>query len=186
MTQADARPRWLPAAALLLFVALPCVLASLTLSNVLRWSEARSGQAEQAGRVREIEQRIRSSAGRRPPVLDTGRIYLAAEVATLARAELQTRVVDLVERSGARLIEVRADEDAPADDRRSVTVRATFDTVQDRLADLLAALEGGLPLLGIAALDARLEQRRETGAAPEDPRLRVALAIRGYRRGEGP
>lgn len=185
MTQATAPARWLRPAALAVFVALPGLLAALTVANTLRWAEARAGQAEQAGRVAEIERKIRSSAAIRPPTLDLGRITLGASVATLARAELQTRVVELVERSGARLIEVRADEEAP-EDPRGVTVRATFETVQDRLVDLLAAVEGGLPLLRVAGLDARTEQRREAPAAADDPRLRITLAIRGERKAGPP
>ncbi|MCJ2011906.1 type II secretion system protein GspM [Methylobacterium sp. J-076] len=186
MSAVSASARWVGPAALVVFVALPCILAALTVANGLRWAEARMAQAGQAERVADIERRVRSSAVARPPALDMDRIYLGATVATLARAELQTRVVDLVERSGSRLIEVRADEDAPADDPLSTTVRATFETVQDRLVDLLAAVEGGLPLLRVAGLDARLEQRRETFGPPNDPRLRITLTVRSYRKGGQP
>ena len=184
MSAASEPVRWMRPAALLLFLGLPCLLAALTLANLVRWAQARDEQAEIAARVAEIEQRVRASAAARPTALDTGRIYLGASVATLARAELQTRVVDLVERSGARLIEVRADEEAPADQPGGVVVRATFDTVQERLADLLAAVEGGLPLLGVAGLDVRFSREREAAAPTEDPPLRVALAVRGIRRME--
>jgi general secretion pathway protein M len=186
MTATTIPARWLGPTALVVFVAVPCILAALTVANVLRWTEARATQEEQAVRVAEIERRVRAPAVARPPALDTSRIYLGATVATLARAELQTRVVDLVERSGARLIEVRADEDAPADDPLSTTVRATFETVQDRLVDLLAAMEGGLPLLRVAGLDARPEQRRDSAGATDDPRLRVTLTVRSYRKGGQP
>ncbi len=100
MNATPAPARWLGPTSLLVFLALPSLLAALTVANVLRWTEARTDQAEQAVRVGEIERRVRASAGARPPALDTSRIYLGATVATLARAELQTRVVDLVERSG--------------------------------------------------------------------------------------
>ncbi len=183
---APAPDRWMRPAALTVFVALPCLLAALTVVNVLRWVEARGGQAQQAQRVAEIERRIRAPAVARSPVPDRNRIYLGARVATLARAELQTRVVDLVEQSGSRLIEVRADEDAPADDPLGTTVRATFETVQDRLVDLLTAVEGGLPLMRVAGLDARLEQRREASDPSDDPRLRITLTVRSDRKGGAP
>ncbi|MFK5600329.1 type II secretion system protein GspM [Methylobacterium sp. HMF5984] len=182
MIAITAPARWVRPTALVVFVALPCLLAALTVANILRWAEARTAQAEQAERVADIERRVRSLTADRPPALDMSRIYLGATVATLARAELQTRVVDLIERSGSRLIEVRADEDAPAEDPLSATVRATFETVQDRLVDLLAAVEGGLPLLRVAGLDARLEQRRESSVLPDDPRLRITLTVRSYRK----
>lgn len=185
MSAVPAPARWLGPSALAVFVALPCILAALTVANLVRWAEARAAQEEQAVRVAEIERRVRASAAARPPALDMSRIYLGATVATLARAELQTRVVDLIERSGSRLIEVRADEDAPPEDPLSTTVRATFETVQDRLVDLLAAVEGGLPLLRVAGLDAKIEQRREAAAA-DDPRLRITLTVRGDRKGERP
>ncbi|MBE7196996.1 MAG: hypothetical protein INR70_04230 [Parafilimonas terrae] len=133
----------------------------------------------------EIERRIRTLTGKPASALETGRINLSASGATLARAELQARAVDLVERSGARLTEIRVDDEA-ADDARNATVRASFETAQDRLADLLAAIEGNLPLLDVIGLDARLDQKRAGVAASEDPRLSVTLAIRAYRRKEGP
>lgn len=186
MTALSAPARWVGPTALAVFVALPCLLAALTVVNILRWADARSVRAEQSERVADIERRVRSSAVARPPAFDLSRIYLAATVPTLARAELQTRVVDLVERSGSRVIEVRADEDAPAEDPLSTTVRATFETVQDRLVDLLAAVEGGLPLLRVAGLDARLEQRRDASASSDDPRLRITLTVRSDRKGGQP
>ncbi len=185
MTAAPRTARWLPLAALLTFVTLPCGLVGLTVCNLLRWTEAWVEGEALSARVAEIERRIRGLTSKPVPASDTGRIALAASSATLARAELQTRTVDLVERSGARLIEVRADDDAP-DDPRGVTVRASFDTTQDRLVDLLAALEGSLPLLDVIGLDARIDQKREGLATSEDPRLRVTLTIRGFRRPEKP
>lgn len=179
---------WLGPVAMLVFAGLPLLLAGLIVANLGRWWEAGSAAAEQQERIVQMEGRIRKLAmeragGAAKPEVDRAAIYLAAASPGLARAELQQRVVGLVERAGGRLIEVRG-EDEP-ETATSVLLRATLDIGNDGLFDLLAAVETGVPLLTVESLNVRSQAGR-SGAETPDPTLRVALAVRGHRKDARP
>ncbi|WP_375462390.1 type II secretion system protein GspM [uncultured Methylobacterium sp.] len=187
MTLSQAREaRWFGPLAVALFVGAPLLLVALTLSNLVRWSEAGAAAAETRGHLAQLEDRIRAEAGRAAPVRgDMSTLYLTAGTGSLAHAELQQRLVGLVERAGGRLIEVRGDEAPEAAAQRSILLRVSLDIGNDGLFDLLSGIEAGLPILTVEALNVRAASGR--GAGDEaDPTLRVALAVRGYRREEAP
>lgn len=188
MTLAEARDaRWFGPLAVALFVGVPLLLLAVTITNLARWSEASAAATATAGHLAQVESRIRGEAGR--PVLvrgDLSTLYLAAATGSLARAELQQRLVGLVERAGGRLIEVRGDEAPDAAARRSIQLRLSLDIGNDGLFDLLAAVETGLPLLTVEAVNIRPAAGRNAGGEEADPVLRVALAVRGYRREDTP
>ena len=183
MTAASVHRRWLAPAALALFAGIPCLLATLTVANLLRWLEADAALEEHAVQIARIERRIRSAPPSRGAALDAGRIYLEATTATLAQAELQARLVGLIERAGARLVEVRVDLDGPSGDPHGAIVSATFDAVNARLVDVITSVEASLPLLAVDALDARVAPGRMAGGTDEDPILRVALTVRAAWKG---
>lgn len=174
--------RWTGPAAIALFVGLPLLLVGLTLNNLARWFEAGSAAAEREGRVAAIQDRIRAGAVHRPGAAgDTGAIFLAATSPGLARAELQGRLVGLVERAGGRLIEVRGEDEREGPEALSVLLRASLDVDNAGLFDLIAAIEAGVPLLTVEGINIRTLPGR-AGVEDPNPTLRVALAVRGHRK----
>lgn len=179
--------RWFGAAAVALFVGVPLLVATLTIGNLARWSEAAALTDETNDRIAQIEIRIRAQAARRESARgDTATLFLSAATGSLARAELQQRLVGLVERAGGRLIEVRGDEAPEGSPTLSILMRLSLDIGNEGLFDLLAAIETGLPILTVEALNARPAAGRTAGSEEANPTLRVALAIRAYQRGETP
>ena len=167
--------------ALALFIGMPLLFSTLTLSNVVRWMEVRSNEQDLTKRLAQTESRVRVRAAdsRTAPEGDTAALFLAARGSTLARAELQQRLADLVERTGGRLIEVRGDEEPEAAASLSIPLRLSLDIGNDGLFELLIAIETGLPLLTVETLNVRPAPKRSTGPDP-DPVLRIALVVRGY------
>lgn len=184
MTLAEARgARWFGPLAVALFVGTPLLLLAMTITNLARWSEAGAEANAAAGHLAQVESRIRAEAGRPVPSRgDLSALYLTAETGSLARAELQQRLAGLVERAGGRLIEVRSDDAPDAAAQRSIQLRLSLDIGNDGLFDLLAAVETGLPLLTVEAVNIRPASGRTPEGEEANPILRVALAIRGYRR----
>ncbi len=184
MTLAEARDaRWFRPLAVGLFVGTPLLLLATTITNLARWSEAGAEANASALHLAQVETRIRAEAGRPVPTRgDLSALYLTAETASLARAELQQRLAGLVERAGGRLIEVRGDEAPDAAAQRSIQLRLSLDIANDGLFDLLTAVETGLPLMTVEAVNIRPVSARSPGGEEANPTLRVALAIRGYRR----
>ena len=184
MTLVEAREtRWFGPLAVALFVGIPIILLTLTLTNLARWSEASAATNATIGQLAQIEARIRTEAGRPIPTRgDLSALYLTAVTGSLARAELQQRLVGLVEHAGGRLIEVRGDEAPDPAAMDSIQLRLSLDIGNEGLFDLLRTIETGLPLLTIEALNLRPAPGRASGSEDANPALRVALAIRGYRR----
>lgn len=186
LSQARGKP-WFGPLAIALFVGVPLLLIAITLGNLARWSEAAAAAGQTADRVAQLEDRLRAEAARSAPVRgDTSALFLVAATGSLANAELQQRLVGLVERAGGRLIEVRGDEasDARSTTPRSILLRLSLDIGNDGLFDLLSTIETGLPILTVEALNIRPVSGRTGGIDDAQPILRVALAIRGYQRDE--
>lgn len=188
MTLAQAREKgWFGPAAIALFAGLPLVVGILTVGNLVHWVETGTATRDTLDRLAPLESRIRAQAGRAVPKPgDTASLFLDAGTGSLARAELQQRLVGLVERSGGRLIEVRGDEAPEATAQRSITLRLSLDITNEGLFDLLAAVETGVPLLTVETLNIRPVPSRTSGSDEPNPTLRVALAIRGYQREDKP
>ena len=184
MTLAEARDaRWFGPLAVAFFVGTPLLLLAVTLTNLARWSEAGAEANASAGHLAQVESRIRAEAIRPVPTQgDFSALYLTAETGSLARAELQQRLASLVERTGGRLIEVRSDDTPDVAAQRSIQLRLSLDIVNEGLFDLLTAVETGLPLLTVEAVNIRPVSGRSPENNEANPTLRVALAIRGYRR----
>jgi general secretion pathway protein M len=188
MTLLQARDaRWFGPLAVALVIGTPLLLLSMTIANLLRWSEAAAATDATAGHLAQVEARIRAEAGRSVSTRgDLSTVYLTAGTNSLAHAELQQRLVILVERAGGRLIEVRGDEVPDATLPRSILLRLSLDIGNEGLFDLLLAIEAGLPLLTIEAVNIRPVSGRNANTEEADPTLRVALAVRGHRREDTP
>ncbi|TXN15731.1 hypothetical protein FV219_02280 [Methylobacterium sp. WL122] len=184
MTLVEARDaRWFGPLAVALCVGIPLLLLAMTITNLARWSAANAEVNTAAGHLAQVESRIRAEAGRPVPTRgDFSALYLTAETGSLARAELQQRLAGLVERVGGRLIEVRGDETPDAAAQRSIQLRLSLDIGNEGLFDLLKAVETGLPLLTVEAVNIRPVSGHSAVGEEANPTLRVALAIRGYRR----
>lgn len=175
--------RWLGPAAVAVFVGLPLLLAAGTVSGLLAWRESAAATEEARERVAGIEGRIRRLAaerGARGSDTEAASVFLDAAAPGLARAELQRRLSDLIDRAGGRLIEVRGEDEA--DDGRSVLLRASLDIDHDGLFALLATVEAGMPLLMVESINIRTQQAGRGLGEETHPTLRVGLAVRGHRR----
>lgn len=172
--------RW---GSLALFLGAPILIAALTAYNLVSASELESRAARQEALLAQMERRLALGATGAAGG-DTSSIYLAAASGTLAKAELQRLVVDMVDRVSGRLIEVQAGEEAPSEDERKVQLRMTLDTTNDKLFELLYAIETGVPLLAIDQIGMRKLPTR-AGGEDGDPVLRVTIVLRGHWKGTG-
>ncbi|ACL56779.1 type II secretion system protein GspM [Methylobacterium nodulans] len=178
--------RWLGPASLALFLGGPCLLLALTAGSAVRWLQAAEAAAERGAQLARLESRVRSlAAAPASAPADDAALFLSAASPSLARAELQTRLAGLVERAGGRLVEMQIEDEMQAADPLSLLARLTLEARNPGLVDLLAALEAGRPLLTVEGLTIRPAQGR-SAASEEDPVLRIALAVRGYRPEERP
>ncbi|WP_336489837.1 type II secretion system protein GspM [Methylobacterium nigriterrae] len=180
------RTRWVPVLAWGVFVGLPFLLVLLIVQNLLRWSDASTQATVGAQQIAQIEARLRSGEASAPAAQTDGEsIYLAASHASLAAAELQRRLVNLVEQSGGHLLTVKADE-AGTSLANSLVLQVTFESRQAALLDLLAAAEASIPFLAVETLSLQQSDRRKEEAGDVDPTLRVVMAVRAYQREPSP
>ncbi|MFE1597978.1 type II secretion system protein GspM [Methylobacterium sp. ID0610] len=178
--------RWLWPAALALFLGGPCLLLALAAGNTVRWMQAAEAATERGAQLARLEARVRGLAQSPAAApVETASLFLSTGSPSLARAELQTRLADLVAKAGGRLVEVQIEDEPQPADPLSLLARLTLESRNPGLVDLLEALEGARPLLTIEGLTMRPAQARGT-TAEDDPLLRVGLAVRGYRPEERP
>ncbi len=172
------RLRW---ASVIAFAGTPILLAALTMVNLLRASEADELAARQHNHLTQLERRLTQSRGFETAG-NTSAIYLTAASSTLAKAEIQQRVAKMIDQVSGRLIEAQAGEEVEPEAAGKVHLRATFDTTNGGLFDLLYAIETYLPLLTVEHIIIRKLPAR-TDADGEDPLLRVSFNVRGHWRG---
>lgn len=161
-----------------LFIGVPLAVAALTAFNFTRSFEVDARAAAQEDALRLVERRIRSGAGGALGA-DTSGIYLRAASSTLAKAELQQRVVKLIDQTSGRLIETQGgDELTEPSDNHKIQLRVTLDATNDSLLNFLYEVETGVPLLVVEQINIRkLPARNETPDV--DPPLRVTLLLQG-------
>jgi hypothetical protein len=167
--------------ALVLFVGAPIAVAALTAFNLVRSSELSAHASEQEVPLRQIERRIETGAADGGAgATDVSAIYLNAASGTLARAELQQLIVNMIGRSSGRVIEARgSDDDSQQEDNRQVKLQVTLDATNESLFNLLYEIETGVPILAVEQISIRKLPSR-TGGPENDPALRVSLVVRGY------
>lgn len=176
----QASPRGLLSwAVLCMLAAAPALALALIAVNLLQAAEFGALAERQNETVTQLERRVAAIAGRTAPAVDASAIYLAGATPALARAALQRRLVDAVERATGRVIEAEeaSIDGSEAQSAGEVRLRITFDANNAAVLDLLHGLETGLPLLTVERIEIR---RLDTGG--EDPMLRVALIVVGATR----
>lgn len=171
--------------ALALFVAAPIAAAALTGFNLLRSSESEARAAAQEATLAQIERRIAAQSFGPRGAGDMSPIYLKAASGTLAKAELQQLVGQIVERASARLVEVRGQDEESPEDKGRIQLQVTMDANNESLFKALYEIETGIPLLSVEQIGVRKVPSR-TGAPDIDPSLRVTIVVRGHWRGAAP
>ena len=178
MADEASRRRYLRWSSVALFVVLPALIVSLTVSNFMQIADVKTRISRQAALLTRLEQRTTSGIAE-----DYSAIYLSATSLTLAKAEIQQLVARMIDRVAGRLIEAQVAADGePDNDRQAVRVRATFDTTNKNLFELLYAIEMGVPLLVVEQISIRTLPSRSEGHE-NDPILRVSLSVRGQWKG---
>lgn len=182
MTNAPAASRATRLIASLLFAGLPLVALALAAVNLTTAVAAGNAMAEQERLFQGLSGRLDVLDPR--SALDTSRIYLSGDTASLAAADLRTRLAAAVARAGGRLVETRSvDGGGEPLDAGVVLLGATFDIGNSGLAQLLYDWESGLPIADVQNLALR---RTESENETEDPSLRADIVVRAYRRTAAP
>lgn len=173
------RPDIRRAAALLVFLGLPILLGGLaasTLIQALALSEETGAKAEVLAQMR-TQMKARLSA--RATSLDVTPIYLASPSAGLARAELLSLLGRLIDAADGRVVETQMVSEESTGPSERIALQATLDIGNDGLADLLHAIETGLPVLDV---DEVTMVRAPRGERSGPLLLRVTLVVHGYRK----
>lgn len=165
--------------ALALFVAVPIAAAALTGFNILRSSEIEDRAAAQGAMLAQIERRIAARSLGPTGAGDMAPLYLKAASGTLAKAEMQQLIGQVIERASARLIEVRGQDEESVEENGRIRLQVTMDANNESLFKVLYEIETGLPLLSAEQIGVRKVPGR-TGAPEIDPSLRVTLVVQGY------
>ena len=181
--------------ALFLFIVLPIILTAWSVFNIVQLSDLVSLLAttrDQLARFDRHSGAIGARAGNPRP--DFTVLFISARSASLAEAELQRRLVTLIEGNSGQLIEAgSADVSGGAADDHVIAIQATLKIQNDSLLRLMHAIETGVPLLWIDDLTIRRPSSSGSGLAglgsgedtlTGDPELRVDLRVRGRWRTE--
>lgn len=163
--------------ALLLFCGVPVLALALAAANAATLIAGRTETARSRQMLAALDGRLDVLDPK--GAVDTSRIYLQGASASLAAADLRTRLVVAIAQFGGQLVETRtidADPSTPGED--AVSLGATFDIDNAGLARLLYALESGIPLMEVDDLVLR---RLDAEGKSENPSLRVELAVRAFR-----
>lgn len=170
--------------AVCLFLGLPLGLAGATFANlaaVVQATDAAERKAEPLARIT-AELATRKTQARAPR--DTGPIYLSITSESLARAEIQALLTRLVATASGRLIETQGITEAEGEagpkpgGRGRVALQLTLDIANAGLLDVLHAIETGLPLLTVRALDVRRGPRGDAPTGADS--LRITLVVEGF------
>lgn len=177
MNGAGASSGRLRLAAVLVFAGLPALLLALagaSLSGIVagraRIAESRTLLAALSARLDVLDPEGR---------LDTSRLYLDGATASLAAADLRTRLVAAIAEAGGRLAETRGVDLPPEGEPNAVLLGASFDIDNAGLARLLRTLEAGMPLIEVASLALRRTDAENRG---EDPALRAEIVVKAFRK----
>jgi hypothetical protein len=178
MADEASRRRYLRWGSVAIFVVLPALIVGLTVSNFMQIAEVETRTLLQGTLLTRLEHRTTSETAE-----DHSAIYLSATSLTLAKAEIQQLVARMIDRVAGRLIEAQVAADGePENDGQAVRVRATFDTTNKNLFELLYAIETGVPFLVVEQISIRTLPSRSEGHE-NDPVLRVSFSVRGQWKG---
>jgi hypothetical protein len=110
------------------------------------------------------------------------RLLLSGSSDSLAAAELQSTLKDLVEAEGAKLTSTTVLPPEIVDRFRRVGVRISFSGDLKLLTGVLQGIEKSHPVMAVSGLE--LHVMGDSVDAGEDPNLAVALDIVGFRANE--
>lgn len=171
------RPDLRRAAALLVFLGLPVLLGGVTvttLTQTLAWSEETTAKADI---LAQMQTQMRARLSGRAAARDVTPIYLASPSASLALAELLSLLGRLIDAADGRLVETQIVSEQGAGPTEGIALQTTFDIGNDGLADLLYAIETGLPVLNVHEVTVTRAPRGERSGPTL---LRVSLVVHGY------
>jgi hypothetical protein len=178
MADEASRRRYLRWGSVALFVVFPGSIVGLTVSNFMQIADVKTRASRQGALLTRLEHRTTLEATE-----DHSAIYLSATSQTLAKAEIQQLVARMIDRVAGRLIEAQVPADSePENEQQIVRVRATFDTTNKNLFELLYAIEMGVPLLVVEQISIRMLPSRSE-SHENDPVLRVSFSVRGQWKG---
>ena len=170
---------------LLAAIIAPVVEERLALRDELARIEAEIARAQSlVAAAPELEERLRRIA----EALAGSGLLLEGDSTARAAAQLQTRIRDLAEETQSELRQLQV-HDTPAREPdlpailEPVEVETELVTDIQGLHRMLAALEGGPPLVFVRALHVRARLERadpETGTYSVMPELIVSMTVRGY------
>jgi len=162
--------------ALALFVILPLALLLVAAANLAGIADLGTQADATLDQLDRYRTRLASGPVQETPAA-TSSAFVDAPSRSLAEAELQRRLVALVEASSARVVESSSGAVPEADAGSVIEIRATLDGDNGDLLRFLHAIETGLPLMTIVDLAVRRLQSEDSdlGANPE---LRIDVVVR--------
>jgi general secretion pathway protein M len=154
------------------------VVAWLALASL---ADRYAAYSESADRLERMESR------RAPEVEDeataaaamTGSPFVEASTLTIAGAELQKQVTELVREGGGNVVSSQVDLQQPEGFTDRVSLGLTAELDEPAVQKLLYDIEAGMPLLFIDRLLLQPVQQPQQGKAGSGTRLRVQLNISG-------
>lgn len=165
--------RW---GALALFVVLPSALLLLAAANVADISDLRSQASATSEQLDRYRTRLAAGPpGESRPTMSSA--FVNAPSRSLAEADLQRRLVTLVETASARVVESGSGAVPEAQAAEVVEIRATLDGDNAALLRFLHAIETGLPLMTITDLAVRRLQSEDSDPGA-NPALRIEVVVR--------
>lgn len=167
------------AAALALFLGLPALLGAVTATTVMETLVESAETEAKSNLLAQMQTQLKARQQSRTASRDVTPIYLASPSASLGRAELLSLLDRLIAAAGGRLIETQMVAEQGSEPPESIALQTTLDIGNDGLADLLHAIETGLPVLNVHEITVvRAPRREEAGPTL----LRVTLVVHGYRK----
>jgi len=168
------------------------LLAVVVAALVLPWMERDRLYAEQVERLTDQLERYKRLADTLPglegslariendPAL--GSYYLPGQTDTLAAAELQNRLKQMVEGSGGTLVSSQLLPSTDQEDVHMVSVSLRLNCSTDELLDILYKIENARPLLFVDTLSVREQRRRRRRGQEEESigDLSIRIDVYGY------
>jgi hypothetical protein len=171
---------------LALFVALPLMLLSLAITNIL---DAAAAHRQVARDQLALSQTIAATMHHQTISLsprEAASLYLESTSVSLAEAEIQQTITNLVTQAGGNLVETQHTGTLGDGRADTVAIKATLVIDNKGLLDLLYQIETGLPLLQITELEISCGDRTNTTSIDDGTTLagtdslQVQMSVSGH------
>ncbi|WP_062120730.1 type II secretion system protein GspM [Aureimonas sp. AU40] len=175
MTQ-ELGPSWQRWTAIIVFIVLPLALLPAIGANIIGIADLWTHSEAVRLQLERYEDRLAGSLVREPNATSST-VFVNAPSRSLAEADLQRRLVALIESASAQVVESSSGivQDVEAD--HTIEIRVTLDGDNADLLHFLHSVETGLPLMTITDLAVRRLQSEENDLG-SDPRLRIDAVVR--------